>query len=626
MVDDGGPPAQPDALGRLLVIQYMLDTLPDAARIGEFVGRALLDVPGIDEVRVCVRGRVIPADSAYQPLCARCEQVWNRPNALDWLTIHDPPGMHYFPLRTLTYLFGFLAVRVSDPTPPHLYLKFLGNITNVIGRVLESALYQAQLTESNAELRRIRDELEIRVAERTRELTLRNNALLQEIEERTRLATALEQRERQLYDLAYYDQLTGLLTQRAFVESLSANLGTGNAAAVVAIAIDQFGRLCDAIGYRGTDEVLKAVSRRLRKAVAAKHPVARARGERFYVGFTGSRFMEELEWQVRAMMEALGSTFTQEGQKLALRFRIGIACYPADAGDLETLMQRAEAATHLAPDARSRNRPVYYRSELAALSRRHLAIEECLHEEIVTTQFFMVYQPRVSVRDGKTVGAESLLRWQHPELGAVSPGEFIPIAEECGAIGRIGAWVMRQVCAQIGAWKTAGAPLVPISINLTMHDVLAEATIATLVAEARAAAIPLNLVEVEITESTAMLDVDMTKEFLGKLRDLGVRCIIDDFGTGYSSLAYLADLPFSSLKIDKRFVDRVQEKKARSLIQSLVAMARSLKYGIVAEGVEYAYQAEFLRAWECDEIQGYLYSRPLPAAEFLEFVRASRAF
>lgn len=621
---DDGPPAQPDALGRLLVIQHMLDTLPDAARIGEFVGRALLAVPGIDEVRVCVRGRVIPADSAYQPLCARCEQAWHIPNSLDWLTIHDPPGMHYFPLRTLSYLFGFLAVRVSDPTTPPLYLDFLANIANVIGRVLESTLYHTQLTDSNAELRRIRDGLELRVAERTRELTVRNNALLQEIEERTRLAAALEQRERQLYDLVYYDPLTGLLTQRAFVESLSANLGPDNTAAVVAVAIDQFGRLCDAIGYHGTDEVLKAVGRRLRNAIAANHPVARARGERFYVGLAGLRSTEELEYQVRVMMEVLGGTFTFEGQKLALRFRVGIASYPADAGDLETLMLRAEAATHLVLDARSRNRPVYYRSELAALSRRHLAIEECLHEGLITEQFFMVYQPRISIRDGKTVGAESLLRWRHPELGAVSPGEFIPIAEECGAIGRIGAWVMRQVCAQIGAWKTVGAPLVPISINLTMYDVLSETTIETLVVAARTAAIPLNLIEIEITESTAMLDADMTKEFLGKLGVLGVRCIIDDFGTGYSSLAYLIDLPFSLLKIDKRFVDRIQENKARNLIQGVIAMARSLKYGVVAEGVEHDYQAEFLRTCECDEIQGYLYSRPLPAAEFLDFVRADR--
>lgn len=618
--------AQADVLGRLLVLQHMLDALPDETRIAEFMRRALREVPGIADLLICLRGRLTPPDTEHQVLCSRCEHAWEAPESLDWAAIGMEPGVHYFPVQTLTHLFGLLIVRVADPALLEPYLDFLRNIANTVAVVLETRLYQAQLQAANAQLSQARDELEIRVADRTRELTRRNSALVTQIEERKRLAAALEQRERKLYELAYYDELTGLLTQRAFVEGLSTTLGAGIAVsdmvAVIAITIEQFGRLGDAIGYRGTEEVLKAVAGRLKDAMPGSHLLARARGERFYVGVAGLRSAEALEREVRAFIGALDTVFTVDGQKFTLRFRIGVAIYPADARDIDTLMLRAEAATHLAHDARARGGPVYYSVDLAERSRRRLTIDESLREAVSADQFSMVYQPRGSLVDGRVVGAESLLRWTHPVLGNVSPGEFIPIAEESGAIGQIGTWVMRRVCRQIDTWRSDGVPLVPISLNLTMYDVLSPTTIDTLVAEAHSAGVPLDLLEVEITESAAMVDVETTKGFLNRLRALGVRGIIDDFGTGYSSLAYLLDLPFSVLKIDKRFVDRIQEQRGRSLIDGIVTTSHLLDYSVVAEGVEHEYQAEFLRASGCDTLQGYLYSRPLSPADFPGFLVA----
>lgn len=620
--------AQAEVLGRLLVIQQTVDALPDETRIAEFTRRALMQVPGVAEVLICLRGRMIPPDAQFQELCAQCERAWTTPSELDWSAMGESDGVHYFPLRTVSHLFGFLVVRVADPEVMGPYLDFLGNITNAVGMVLDSRLYQSRLTDANDRPRNTLDELEIRVAERTRELTARNRALTQEIEERKRLAEALEKRERRLYDLAHYDQLTGLLTQEAFVEGLFALVGSGAAdemAAVIAITIEQFGRLEDSLGYRGTEEVIKAVASRLKSAAAPTDLVAHARGERFYVGIVGLRDMDELERRVRAIIGSLETVFTVEGQKFALQFRVGIALHPVDASDMDTLVLRAEAAAHLAQASRSRMRPVYYSLDLAERSRRCLMIEEGLREAVAAEQFFMVFQPRGNLAGAKVVGAESLLRWRHPTLGNVSPGEFVPIAEESGVIGEMGVWVIGEVCRQIAAWRDQGAPVVPVSLNLTMHDVLSPDTIKALVAESNAAAIPLNLIEVEITESTAMLDAEATKAFLGALRELGVLGIVDDFGTGYSSLAYLLDLPFSMLKIDKRFVDRIQEEKGKRLIQGIVAMAKSLDYRLVAEGVEYEYQAAFLRGCEVETIQGYLYSRPLSAAGFADFLRANRS-
>jgi diguanylate cyclase (GGDEF)-like protein len=619
--------ARTDIVRRLLGILDTLEVLLDETRVGEFLCRALKKVQGIADVKVCIRGRLVPADKRFQAICRQSEQAWDNPDAVDWSAVASEADALYFPVRSEANLFGVIIVICADKAALLPYADFIGRIAAAVAMILDARLTQSKLAVEKVRLRDAQAEIDVRIAERTLALTSRNRELAQEVEERKRLGNALAERERvRLYELAYLDQLTGLLSRQAFEEGLSAALATadqtGEAVAVIAIAIEQFGRLGDSLGYRGTNDILRAVGDRLKGASADTQLVGRGRGDRFHIVLPCLRSEGELDRQVRAIAGLLGSAFTVAGQKFILRFRVGVATYPAGASSMEMLMLQAEAAGRPMSDAASRQKPVYHSRELAAQLRRLMTIEEGLRGAIDAKQFHLVYQPRGRLRDGAAIGVESLLRWSHPSLGNVSPAEFIPVAEESGVIAQIGAWVIHHACRQLGAWKAEGVPLVPVSVNLTMRDLLSPATPELIAAELRAAGLAPDLLEVEITEGTAMLDVEATKAFMDAMRALGVRCIIDDFGTGYSSLAYLFDLPFSTLKIDKRFVDRIQESKARKLVRSIVSMAGALGFDVVAEGVEYEYQSEFLRTCDCDAIQGYLYSRPVSAAALPAFLRA----
>ena len=631
-----------DILGRLLLVQQMVEAMPDERRVGEFVVRSLRDVPGVSEVHICLRGHVVPADARFIALAARCEEFFATPGMVDFAAIFNEPGIRTLPLRTTDHLFGALAVSVEDDIAFKPYIDFYANIANAIAMTLETRHCQLQLAQSNDRLAESRAELELRVAERTAELVAKNRQLAAEVEERRHLVAAVEQHERALYRLAHYDRSTGLLTHGAFVERLADAItsaaedhvsgGRGDAprAAIIAITVQHWGRLTESISYRESGELRQAIADRLRQSVRSEDIVARERGERFYVGAllngraddASDAKTDSLEFQIAAIAEALSPPYLVGGQRRVLRFGIGIALYPVDGEDIEALMLRAEGATHVGADLPRDKLPVFYSSDLSERSRRRQAIEDRLVDAVDKGEFRFAFQPKFDALGKRLLGCEALLRWRNPALGEVMPGEFIPIAEDSGAISEIGDWVANAACRQVGAWLNDGLKVLPIGINVSMRQMLSPTAVRNLLSAPTSAGIPPELVEIEITESAAMQDARATQAFLVDLHDRGMTCTLDDFGTGYSSLAYLFDLPFDALKIDKRFIDRLDSHKGRALVCSIVAMAHEIGLHVVAEGVEHNGQADLLKIWGCDAVQGFLYSRPLEAEAMAALLHA----
>ncbi|MFN4283563.1 MAG: putative bifunctional diguanylate cyclase/phosphodiesterase [Alphaproteobacteria bacterium] len=602
---NGPTPPRPefklDILGRLLLVQQMIEAMPDERRVGEFVVRSLRDLPGVSEVRMCLRGYAVPPDARLDALAAKCEEFFAAPGMIDCAAILDEPGVRALPLRAADHLFGALALTIDDETAFAPYADFHANIANAVAMTLEARHCQLQLAQS---------------AER--------------------LAAAhatLEHQERALYRLAHYDRSTGLLTHGAFVERLGDAIASASddhvpgekrdapRAAIVAITVQHWGRLTESISYRESGELLQSIADRLRQAVRHEDIVARERGERFYVGAllngksddTSDAKTDSLEFQIAAIAEALSPPYLVGGQRRVLRFGIGIALYPSDGDDIEALMLRAEGATHVGADLPRDKLPVFYSSDLSERSRRRQAIEDGLVDAAENGEFRFAFQPKFDAPGKRLLGCEALLRWRSPALGEIMPGEFIPIAEETGVIAEIGGWVATAACRQIGAWLADGLVVPPIGINVSMRQMLSPTAVRTVLDAPAAAGVPPELIEIEITESAAMQDVRATCAFLHDLHERGMSCTLDDFGTGYSSLAYLFDLPFDALKIDKRFVDRLDSHKGRALVRSIVAMAHEIGLHVVAEGVEQQGQADLLTVWGCNAIQGFLYSRPLEA-------------
>jgi len=595
-----------DILGRLLLVQQMVEAMPDERRVGEFVVRSLRDVPGAGEIHLCLRGQVVPADARFADLATRCEAAFAAPGTVDFTAIFAEPGMRALPLRTTEHLFGAILVSVADEIAFKPYVDFYLNIANAIAMTLETRHCQSQLAQSNDRLTEACADLELRVAVRTAELAAKNRHLAAEIEERRNLTTTLEQHERTLYRLIHYDRSTGLLTHRAFVERLAdsitgateshdgGNLSDAPRAAIIAIAVQHWGRLTGSLSYRESGELLQAVADRLRQAVRPEDLVARQRGERFFVGAllngkaddTSDTKTDSLEFQIAAIAEALSPPYLISGQRRVVRFGIGIAVYPVDGDDIEALMLRAEAATQVGAELPRDKLPVFYSAGLSERARRRQAIEDGLVDAVENGEFRFAYQPKFDAAGKRLLGCEALLRWRHPTLGEVMPGEFIPIAEESGSITEVGGWVAKAACRQIGDWLKQGLKMPPISINVSMRQMLSPTAVRTVLAAPTAANVPPELLEIEITESVAMEDVQATRAFLIELHNRGMTCTLDDFGTGYSSLAYLFDLPFDSLKIDKRFIDRLDTHKGRALVRNIVAMAHEIGLHVVAEGVD----------------------------------------
>ena len=432
-------------------------------------------------------------------------------------------------------------------------------------------------------------------------------------------------REEQLSYLAYYDAMTGLPNRRLFQDRLGQLV---NAAApvmaVVLINLDRFAQLNDAMGRHTGDALLVQIGQRLGLGLPESFNVARIGGDTFALTLTDlARGEDAAEVLQGAVFGALDQPFRLDGQDVRISTRAGLALFPADGADAETLFKHAEAALKNAKA--SNERYLHYAPRMNAALAARMALENALQTALEERQFEMYYQARVELATGRVVSAEALIRWNHPERGLVGPVDFIPLAEETGLIRPIGAWVIEAVCVQQKMWRDAGTAMVPVAINLSAVQCVQPELLNTIAGTMAAHGVQQKYIEFELTETAVMNNPDEAARNLRALKALGVQLSLDDFGTGYSSLAQLKRFPFDFVKIDRSFISDVDtNSEDEAIAAAIIAMAHSLGLKVVAEGVETSAQLEIMRTLKCDEMQGFLFSRPLPADQFEALVRSGK--
>jgi diguanylate cyclase (GGDEF)-like protein len=443
--------------------------------------------------------------------------------------------------------------------------------------------------------------------------------------------------EERIRQLAYFDTLTGLPNRLRFTEQLGRALAQAERhqrrLAVMFVDLDNFKRVNDTLGHSVGDQLLREASARLSRALRAQdtvarwqadvppHSIARLGGDEFIVMLTDVQRPEDVAIVANRLLETLNQVVTIKDTEVFVGGSVGVALYPENGGDIDTLMMNADTAMYRAKAA-GRGGMQFYDRSMNARALDNLHMEGQLRRALERNEFVLHYQPRVDVHTGLIVGAEALIRWNHPERGLLPPADFIPLVEAAGLVIGVGEWAIETACAQIAQWRGQGVAATPIAVNLaSIH--LRERSLPDLVEQALSRyAIPANLLEVEVTESILLSDPEVSVLISKKLAAMGVQMSIDDFGTGYSSMAYLKRLPIASLKIDRSFIrDLVSDPDDAAIVAAITALAHSLKLKVVAEGVESEEQLLILRSLNCDEYQGFLTSKALPAEEFASLRR-----
>ncbi len=429
--------------------------------------------------------------------------------------------------------------------------------------------------------------------------------------------------------LATHDALTGLPNRMLLAERVkhliaSARLG-GDMLALLFLDLDRFKHINDSFGHGLGDELLKVVALRLLQTVRDTDTVTRLGGDEFVVLLTGLADMDAVNAVIAKILHCIEQPVVIGDQTLFVTASAGAALFPDDGHDLASLLKNADAAMYRAKDEGG-NIVRYYATDMSEHARRQLEFASALRLALTRGEFDLYYQPRVDLASRSLVGMEALLRWRHPSRGLVPPCEFISAAEENGLIVPIGAWAIAAACRQARAWQDEGLPAVPIAVNVSGRQTRCAEDLLAQVQDGLARhGLPGHRLEIELTESVVMHEPERLREMLAALGQLGVRIAIDDFGTGYSSLACLKRFPFSLLKIDRSFIgDLPRDTDDAAIARAIVSMGHALGLRVVAEGVETEAQVRLLLEMGCDEAQGYLFGRPLGAADMAKRLRASR--
>ncbi len=418
---------------------------------------------------------------------------------------------------------------------------------------------------------------------------------------------------------ANYDALTGLPNRHLLNDRLKQAVisqRTPRSVAVVFIDLDHFKVINDSLGHDFGDDVLRQIGARLETSVREGDTVARLGGDEFVLILNDQTREDLIFRSMRRIMARVGEPMMVAGHELNIGCSAGISIYPTDGLDANTLLKNADAAMYRAK-SQGRSTFNFFTVEMNELANERLSMEHSLRRAIERDELILHYQPRVNMRTGAIDGVEALVRWMHPERGLIPPDRFIPLAEETGLIVPIGEWVLRTACAQGREWRRRGFPPIVVSVNLSSRQ-LWTGGLVRIVGDIMVESGMSEHLELELTESMVMHDVESVVATLQTLRAIGVRLSLDDFGTGYSSLSYLRRLPLSALKIDGSFVRDIQATGGPDdgvLAKAIISLAHSLKFKVVAEGVETQAQYEFLKRNDCDEMQGYYYSPPVPAPD-----------
>jgi diguanylate cyclase (GGDEF)-like protein/PAS domain S-box-containing protein len=430
--------------------------------------------------------------------------------------------------------------------------------------------------------------------------------------------------EEQIKHLAYHDALTGLPNRLLFKDRLTVALSHAQRdrtwVAVLFLDLDRFKVINDSLGHNIGDQLLQAVAARIHSCVRESDTVARLGGDEFTLLLPALARSEDAALVAQKILEAVRYPFNIEGREFFITTSIGISIYPEDGSDAATLIKNADTAMYQAKE-QGRDNYQLFNAYVNARALQRIALEHGLRRALVNHELILHYQPIYDLRSSRISGMEALLRWKHPDMGLIAPGNFIPIAEAIGVMVPIGYWAMRAACAQAKAWHASGHKNLSLAVNLSVTQ-LQQHDLAYKVKEVlEQTGLPPRLLEVEITESGAMQNPDASIRTLYELKKLGVRISLDDFGTGHSSLSYLKRFPIDTLKIDQSFVhDIITDPDTAAIVTAIIAMAHSLRLKVVAEGVELSEQANFLKKHGCDQMQGYLIKPPVPAEEFLELI------
>jgi diguanylate cyclase (GGDEF)-like protein len=431
--------------------------------------------------------------------------------------------------------------------------------------------------------------------------------------------------ERILKYKAFYDALTNLPNRYYFNQKLSMAITSARTnesqVALMFLDIDNFKRINDNLGHKFGDEVLRHFSRRIKQNLRQGDLLSRWGGDEFTVLLESFQDLQEIEDMAHRLLDCLKRPFQIGEEHLYVKSSIGISLYPRDGDNAENLLKNADSALYRTKE-NGRNHYQFSSPHLIVQTSECFQLENWLYQAIDKEELLLYYQPQINIQTGEIYGLEALVRWQHPKLGLVSPNKFIPLAEQNGMIHSIGEWVLRQACQQNYLWQKAGIKPFRMGVNLSSQQIQQPNIIQSITKILAETGLGAEWLELEVTESALMHDIDLARDTLQQLRNLGIDLSMDDFGTGYSSLGYLKQFPFQTLKIDQAFIKDLSKDNFQdiAIISAVIALGKGCNQRVIAEGVETEEQLELLKGLHCPIIQGYWFSRPLPAHEIFHFI------
>jgi diguanylate cyclase (GGDEF)-like protein len=580
-----------DVINRFLALQRGVISLDGGDRIAAYCGRALEHLPGIERAWVCIGANAYPYDDAVRRVCETTCVDRHHYLDIDRAELEQRLGMIVFPMLGTTALRGMLLIKPSDGGQLELYRAMIAGFASYVGAVL--GLHEA------------------------RQALARENIVLRG--DRTKLEDKVRERDRDLEFAVTHDQLTGLPNQVALEDRLSLAIsysGRFDAKIVVAyINLDNFTYVRDSYGVDSSNQILRIIAKRLRGICRPGDTAARLSADHFAM-IVPMPTDEDPVVPLSRILAEVRRPINLGTRQVVVTSTVGCCVHPGDGDMPQRLLQRASIACNQGQQM-ARNRVYFYAAgdEIAVNDRAEL--ESGLRLAVRHDQFALHYQPLVDLRTRKFVAMEALLRWEHPTRGQVSPAKFIPIAEESGAIFEIGEWALQSACWQAKAWSEGlGDGEVRVAVNLSARQLHDRAIVDFVRQTLDESGLPASALELEITESALMYCVERALPLLKELKDIGLTLAVDDFGTGYSNLHALPRLPVDILKIDQSLIrDATVDDNAAAVARGAIALGASLGLTVVAEGVESVEQAKFVLDAGCDQAQGYLFGRPMPADE-----------
>lgn len=564
--------------------------------------------------------QVFELDSAYQgqEALALVSQALaaNAPYAMVFIDMRMPPG--WDGLQTIEQLWN---------VDPNLQIALCTAYSDYSFEAIEARLkYNDQLLI----LKKPFDHLEIR--QMASALTWKWQLAQDVARKVSGLERTIEERVQELLKVSHllqYDALTELPNSTLLGDRLTQAIALGRRhdtqLAVMFIGLDRFKRINNALGYPVGDEVLQQVSRSLVATVRDSDSVFRYGSDEFVIVLHDVQHPQQTQHIADKVLRTISATRHVAGHDLSVTASLGISIYPNDSCNAVELIKHAETAMHTSKE-RGANDFSFYTEDMNLRAQRQQNLESAIRQALERDEFVLHYQPKLDLRSGRIVGAEALIRWFQPRSGWVSPADFIPVAEDSGLIVPLTQWVLRQACEQAQAWRGMGLPPLCMSVNVSPIDFRQRDFVDNLAAILKQSGLPPARLELEITESVLMQNVDETVDILQKIKAMGVRLALDDFGTGYSSLSYLRRFPIDVLKIDQSFVRGLNvNSQDAQLISAIIGMGKSLELNIIAEGVETVEQLNFLKTQQCEEGQGFLFSKAVPPKDFAQMLQVGSA-